>query len=200
MKKIKFTSPEHSLNAKPLISWLLKRDIMTEEVPDDIFRLVPELLDIKGFNQNSPNHHLDVLSHSIYAISLAPRSIDVRLALLLHDIGKPDCYIYNEEMQMGAAPGHPVASEKICRVVMNRLGFSVGYINYICRLVINHNEMLGEGTVEKVLIANGHSYMMDLFQVQYADAKAHHPDRVGYRIIGLNKAKKEYIEKYNGWK
>ncbi len=51
--------------------------------------VIPELKEIIGFAQNSRYHCYDVLEHTCRAIDAAPKERLVRLALLLHDIGKP---------------------------------------------------------------------------------------------------------------
>ena len=57
-----------------------------------ILKIIPELKDMIGFEHRHPHHHLDVWNHTLLAISYSPKVFDVRLVLLLHDIGKPHCY------------------------------------------------------------------------------------------------------------
>ena len=45
-----------------------------------------------GFEHKHPHHHLDVWNHTLLALSYSPKDFDIRLVLLLHDIGKPHSY------------------------------------------------------------------------------------------------------------
>ena len=69
------------LSAKPSI------EIKKNE--DRIFSLIPELTPCKGFNQNSIWHIYDVYEHILHVIDNVPNVLELRLAALFHDIGKP---------------------------------------------------------------------------------------------------------------
>ena len=80
--------------------------LMTENVIDSIkenenylFKIIPELELMIGFDQKHPHHHLDVWNHTLLAISLSECDFEIRLALLLHDISKPVCYKEGEVRQ-----------------------------------------------------------------------------------------------------
>lgn len=54
--------------------------------------LLPEVHDAMGYNQNNPHHSLDLGSHMISVLDHTAKQTkdpDVRMAALLHDIGKP---------------------------------------------------------------------------------------------------------------
>ena len=55
---------------------------------EPLLNLIPELKDTIGFDHKHPHHHLDVWNHTLCALSHAPSNFDLRLVLLLHDIGK----------------------------------------------------------------------------------------------------------------
>ncbi len=52
--------------------------------------IIPELCEGRGISQRADFHKYDVLEHSLRAVLYAPA--DVRLAALLHDVGKPYAY------------------------------------------------------------------------------------------------------------
>lgn len=54
--------------------------------------MVPELKAMVGFEQNNIHHVYDVWRHTMKALSSAGDDAIVRLAVLFHDIGKPQCY------------------------------------------------------------------------------------------------------------
>ncbi len=63
---------------------------------DEIFKIIPELSKCKNFKQSNIWHIYDVYEHILHVIDGVPRSIDLRLAALFHDIGKPYIYIDDE--------------------------------------------------------------------------------------------------------
>jgi len=56
---------------------------------EDIFKTIPELEKEDGFDQKSSWHIYDVWKHTEVALSNSRFDFEERLALLLHDIGKP---------------------------------------------------------------------------------------------------------------
>lgn len=193
--KIKFSSEMGKLKYHFLYRVLMNDEIKKDDNLTTLFFVIPEILGAYHFNQENPNHHLDVLEHTIYAISLAPKDFDLRLALLLHDIGKPGTFV-KDSRGIGHFPKHPVLSEKIAREVLTNLEFNKEYIDYICKLVLNHDTLIknNKTKIEEIVKKNGKQYFHDLITIQYADAKAHHPDKVGYRIVYLNKVMKTFRE------
>lgn len=82
--------------------------------------VIPELLKMKGFEQHNPHHVHDVLKHTCVALEGASRDLIVRLAVLFHDIGKPDSFTIDEKGN-GHFYGHAIKSVDITREVFNRL-------------------------------------------------------------------------------
>lgn len=54
-----------------------------------VLNIIPQLADTFRTPQNNPNHIYDVGTHTMYALRNTPNDLIVRLAVLLHDIGKP---------------------------------------------------------------------------------------------------------------
>ncbi|MBR2617453.1 MAG: CCA tRNA nucleotidyltransferase [Clostridia bacterium] len=57
-----------------------------------LFELFPALKNADGMPQRKDYHDHDVLTHSLRAVYYAPPELEVRLAALLHDIGKPTAF------------------------------------------------------------------------------------------------------------
>lgn len=140
--------------------------------------IIPEISDIIGFEHKHPHHHLDVWEHTLYALSLSPKNFDIRLALLLHDIGKPHSY---QDDEVRHFKGHPEMSAHISNRILNRLGYNEQYINYICEIINRHDTPLTE---EDVFSNTDLSKV--IFEVQKCDALAHNPAK--------NKKRLEYIK------
>ncbi len=75
---------------------------------------MPELALGEGMSQRSDYHKYDVLEHSFRCVRYAPPSI--RWAALLHDVGKPACFLKN-----GNFYGHPEEGARIAQAMLTRL-------------------------------------------------------------------------------
>lgn len=169
---------------------ILMADDVLESINDNteyLFNIIPELSYIRGFEHKHPQHHLDVYEHTLYAISLSEKDFDVRLALLLHDLGKPFSYI---EGDIRHFKGHPAKSAKIAERILTRLGFDCKYIKEICYLVKYHDTPINDLQIE-----NNYSLTEKLYEVQRCDALAHHPDKLESRKKYLKRVKEKF-DKY----
>ena len=54
--------------------------------------ILPELQLSVGFNQQNPHHDKDIFSHILVVVEKCPPVLNIRMAALLHDIAKPDCF------------------------------------------------------------------------------------------------------------
>ncbi len=77
-----------------------------------IFKMIPELKDCKGFNQNNSWHKYDVYEHTLHVVDNVEEDICLRLAALFHDIGKPKTYT-EDSQEVGHFYGHWDKSSKI---------------------------------------------------------------------------------------
>ncbi|MBQ9014515.1 MAG: HD domain-containing protein [Firmicutes bacterium] len=92
--------------------------------------IIPQMAPMKGFRQNNPYHKYDVLEHCVRAMEAvrperapgedAAPGYCMKLAALLHDIGKPGTYSVDEN-GIGHFYGHPQEGAVIVRQVMKRL-------------------------------------------------------------------------------
>ena len=117
---------------------------------------LPELLSCRNVIQKDIRdfHTFDVLDHLIYALDgvvLASKnqgSVELRLATLFHDIGKPDVKKVEERLvlkdrkevlaQINTFHSHEFPSAKIAKNILTRLRFPNNTIKYVCHLIENH--------------------------------------------------------------
>ncbi len=134
--------------------------------------IMPELEKCRFVQQN--RHHIyDVYQHLLYSLQYCP-SADylVRLAALLHDIGKP-------QTKKGDGPeatfyNHEVVSAKIAAKIMKRLAFSKKEQEKVVNLIKNHMFYynVGEVTeagVRRLLRKVGPENIKDLIDLRIAD-------------------------------
>ena len=113
--------------------------------------ILPELALGDGMPQREDFHKYDVLEHSLRCVKYAHSSI--RLAALLHDVGKPYCYINTGKYTAHEEEGAKIA-EKICR----RLKVSNSLTRTTVALVRTHmydiNLNARENKIRKFIVDN----------------------------------------------
>lgn len=150
---------------------------------EELCHIIPEISSMIGFSHNNPNHHLDVWEHTLCALSFSPNDFDIRLTLLLHDIGKP--HSFQDDGKIRHFKGHPEASTKIANSILSRLGYEKKYIEYICKLISHHDTGLTEEEIKNDL-----QFSKTLFEIQKCDAFAHNPENNVKRLEYVNKINK----------
>ncbi len=136
--------------------------------------VMPELREGIGVGQNK--HHIyTVWEHNLRALDYSARenySFEVRLASLLHDVGKP-------RVKQGDGPdstfyAHEVVGAKMATEMLNRLHFSRKVTDHVAHLVRNHlfyynvGEVTAAG-VRRFLSRVGPENIDDLMKIREAD-------------------------------
>ena len=172
---------------------ILKSEFISEDKEKTIFAIVPELLDEKDFPQNNPWHIYDVWNHTKKVLENSKPDEEIRLVLLLHDIGKPHSY-QDDENGIRHFRGHSQKSAEISEEVLKRLGYSENEISEICFLIANHDK-----TIEtEVINASNFEMYKKLLHIQYCDASGYNPEYIQKVYDRLDKASsylKEFEEK-----
>lgn len=105
--------------------------------------VLPELLPMKGFEQHNHHHIYNVLEHTAAAVEAAPQDPILRLAALLHDIGKPSCFCLDEN-GVGHFYGHAKQSVEIAGPMLERLRLDSASQKQILELVRLHDRPIEE--------------------------------------------------------
>ncbi len=95
--------------------------------------LVPEFNLARGMAQRPDHHRYDVLEHSFRVCAAAPATEKLRLAALLHDVGKPDC-----KRETGVQYEHDKYGERISKRVLSDLRFPNRMVAEVSQLVAGH--------------------------------------------------------------
>lgn len=136
--------------------------------------IIPEFKRCIGFNQNNPYHIYDVYEHIAHAVDhYKGDDVSVKMALLLHDIGKPECYTVDENG--GHFHGHSVNSAHIAEIVMQRLKFDNETRDEVVQLVLYHDSDIQPHpkAVKRWLSKIGYDMFEKLIDVRLADINAH---------------------------
>lgn len=141
--------------------------------------LIPQIQNMIGFDHKHPHHHLDVWEHTLEVMrNLNTLDLELNMAALFHDIGKPFCY---QEGDVRHFHGHPEVSERIARQVLLKIGFDLSFVERVAYLVKTHDTPINPNQLDNDL-----ELIKKRLQLQYADAKAHHPAKVERRIKKLD--------------
>ena len=131
-------------------------------------RILPELTAGDKMEQRGDFHSYDVLEHSLRCVLYAPQRI--RLAALLHDVGKPYC-----KNTTGKFTFHEVEGARIAGEICARLRVSKRETERVCQLVRLHMYDLtlqaGENKVRKFIVAH-QDVLDDLLLLKQADFSA----------------------------
>ena len=139
---------------------------------------LPELLEGRNCIQNDVRgyHVFDVLDHNFYSCDGAPvHKVNVRLAALLHDIGKPASKVVRvtDEGEIYNFFSHEKYSETIARKLLTKLRFSNNEINNVCHLIANHmfhyEESWSDAAVRRFVVRIKPENIEDLIDLRLAD-------------------------------
>lgn len=144
------------------------------EYSDVMAVIIPELEPCIGFDQNNRYHMYTVYDHIVHAVDqYIGDDVSIKMALLLHDTGKPECY--TEDHNGGHFYGHGGASKRIAEDVMTRLRFNNTTKDEVVALVQYHDAEIHPSTnaVKRWLNRIGHELFDKLISIRMADICAH---------------------------
>lgn len=140
------------------------------ENSDAIAVFLPEIKPLIGFEQHSLHHDHDVWEHTLHALEMAPRVLSLRLAVLLHDFGKPFCHSLDEKGE-GHFYGHAEKSAELADEILRRLRFDNETREYVTSLVKMHDVLPKPETRQfgRIRSRHGDQFLLDWLSVIRAD-------------------------------
>lgn len=137
---------------------------------DVITLILPELKECVNFNQCNYHHKFDVYTHIAVATENAPKVDYMRLAALLHDCAKPQCFSIDEN-GVGHFYTHASVGSKKAENALKRLRFDNATIKRVSLLIKQHDAYIDES--EKIIMRKlnrfGEEILKDLISLQRAD-------------------------------
>lgn len=158
-------------------------NVNIDDITPLLLQIIPELKASIGCEQNNPYHYLPVYDHMITScISCNPNSsFETKMALLLHDIGKPYCYTDDED-GVGHFYGHGDISSEMALRILKRLKFSNKEINMIVSLIEHHDRPIEptKKSIKRALHKIGNEVFENLMDVKEGDilAQAQSEERI----------------------
>ena len=141
----------------------------------DVFGIfIPEIMRMKGFDQKSTYHDMDLLEHTLSVLDLIePKDTNLCIAALLHDIGKPDVFKIDEQ-GIGHMKLHNIESRKISEVFLDKYKFSNEEKKDILDLVYLHDVFpKTKPKIRRYLSEYSVEFMERLAILQKADILSH---------------------------
>lgn len=141
-----------------------------------ITTIIPELDICFGFNQHNRYHRHDVYSHMLFVTDYCDTNdFVIKLAAMLHDIGKPETYTVGDD-GYGHFYGHPEVSYEICKEVLSK-SFRLSNEQYDeIRLLVRYHDMdlaTTKKSVKRALNKLGESTLRKWLILKLADRKDH---------------------------
>ncbi|MBQ9860388.1 MAG: HD domain-containing protein [Clostridia bacterium] len=165
------------------------------EFSDVLTVMLPELQPMMGLQQENPYHHLSVYEHTVETVAAVPATPLLRLTMLFHDVGKPNCY--TRDLQgFDHFRGHPPISAAIAEQTLERLHFDRQTIHHVKKLILHHDDTLSitDKALKQLLNRMGPELAPLLVEVQKADVWGQHPDKRDERLIFLDSLKARLSE------
>lgn len=133
--------------------------------------ILPELVPTIGFDQYNPHHDKDVYNHTLCVIDNSSPILSVRLAALLHDLGKPFTFTLDSN-GIGHFYEHEKLGVKIGEGILQRFKCSNALIEEVSILVKEHMNKYGNFSdkgVKRLIRRVGEKNIFNLFALQKAD-------------------------------
>lgn len=148
-----------------------------KEYKNVFFNIIPALRVCDGFDQQTKYHNLDVFEHILKVLDNVNPNIISRLAALLHDVKKPECFTKDEKG--GHFYGHWNKSKDYASLILKDFNYSNDIIKRVCRLVEYHDYSIDINNTKAILnfLYKFKTHDIDLlFDLKKADNIAQHPD------------------------
>jgi putative nucleotidyltransferase with HDIG domain len=152
-----------------------------------ILRIIfPEIENLAGVEQINEYHHKDVFNHTLEVvdnISLKTENIWLRLAALLHDIGKPA----TKRFVNGTGwtfHGHEDIGSRMLEKIFHRMKLPSIHFEYVNKLIRLHlrpiplaNEIVTDSAIRRLVVDAGED-LSDLLTLCRADITSKNPNKV----------------------
>lgn len=135
--------------------------------------VLPEFDQMMETKQENPHHSYNVGDHTVQSLSYVGADKVLRIALLLHDVSKPECKTVDED---GVAhfKGHDVVGEERAKEILSRLKFDNDTKRKVSKLVRFHDYRMParKKNVRRAMHKMGADLFPMYLQVRYADMMA----------------------------
>ena len=160
------------------------------EYRDVVGTFLPQVVPMFGFEQLSRYHVYDVWEHCVRSCGLIEPDPVLRLAALVHDVGKPSCFFTDDE-GIGHFYGHPEAGEPLARQIARHLRLPNAVTSELCTLVLWHDRPLPltPKAMRRRLAKLGERLCRRLYQLVEADMRTHSQLNMAHNLETLARSR-----------
>lgn len=158
--------------------------------------IIPELMPTVGFVQLSPYHDKDLFDHILETVDRTPKKLHIRLAALLHDIGKVSTMSVDEN-GVGHFYGHDKVGAAMSREILKRLRYDKKTIESVSLLIDRHmkaSPQMGKKGLKRMIRLVGEDLIFDLMDLMLADLLATKKDRDPSFLLERKKEIQEILD------
>ncbi|MEE0871954.1 MAG: HD domain-containing protein, partial [Ruminococcus sp.] len=168
---------------------------LLNEYRDVIAVLIPEISECFDFEQRNIHHCFDVYRHIARSVGEIAAEPLLRVAMLMHDIGKPRV-MTQDKNGTRHFKGHQQVSADIAEGVLRRLRFPKAFTDDCLKLIMYHDVRFNgsKKQVKRVMSQVGAELMPKLFQVMEADLLAQSDYLREEKKSSVETAKKRFEE------
>ncbi len=132
--------------------------------------VIPEIKEMKGFQQHNFHHVYDVLNHTAVVVENAPALPHLRFAALFHDCGKPECFSLDKD-GVGHFYSHASISARKTDEALQRLRCDNKTRERVVRLIKLHDTPIEENeiVIKKKISKYGEDLFFSLIELKRAD-------------------------------
>ena len=133
-----------------------------------------------------------MFEHTLHVVAEVEADLKLKLAALLHDIGKP--YVktwYEGWFRYG---GHSEVRVILSELILKRLGYSEGFVEEMVQLVKYHDEKISleKESVKEMLTKLGKDNFERLLVLQQSDILVHEAAYAKGKLEKLNEVRRVY--------
>lgn len=153
-------------------------------------RFWPQLGPLVALEQHNPWHRYGGWEHTLHALAAAPADLIIRLAVLLHDIGKPACKS-TDDAGIDHFYGHARVSAQLADEMLRALKFDNATRERVVLLVERHDAPIEatEKSVRRWLGRLGQEAFFQLLEVKRCDALGQGHAQVPQRLENIARLK-----------
>lgn len=152
----------------------VKRVLM--QFPEIFAVIIPPLAATVGFDQGSKFHNSTLYEHTARAVEAAPPRVEIRLAMLFHDLGKPQCKSTDERGECHFY-GHAAISAEMAGELLRALKCDNALRERVTHIVHYHDIPIETSRkyIRRALAKHGAELFADIMEAHIADDSAKAP-------------------------
>ena len=133
--------------------------------------ILPDLQETVGFDQHTKYHNKDVFMHTLCVVDKVNPILHLRLAALLHDISKPECFFIGKD-NAGHFYGHDKKGAVKSTSILRKLHYDNDTVKKVHILIKEHMNVLKDPTdaaLKRLINRTSKELVFDLLNLMKSD-------------------------------